>query len=402
MRLWLFNLLCAARLLNANAETISASSTQPGCKPSGARDGNRLSTEPGHCWKSDASSTQFWQLSFPSPVSIGAILQVQGDHDFVFTNAPLSYAWFVSDNGSDWRELIKVEREQRIFRLHRLRTPIQTRHLQFRSLAVHGAFVTLREVEVYPAPDPKIEFPPWALLVNSTHDSRVPNHGREFLPILRSCSGWSNTPAQQIWAGDFAPEFVDIEPRPLCAFLSGSFKDWCEVDRRTWRGAERVLKQATLPMWASCGGAQALAILAETGTDKPWDCPHCRDPKNPKLPIYTHIGHTGTKPCGDYSACTFERGPHHIRIAKPDPVFNGLPEEFIAMQSHCGQIEWTPKGWELIATAGSGTRTLTQCLRLKSAPIYAAQFHIEMDGTPETSRIIMSNFLAIARDAAKR
>ena len=50
-------------------------------------------------------------------------------------------------------------------------------------------------------------------------------------------------PAQQIWLTDFTPEFVDIEPRPLCAFLSGSFHDWCQVNREHWRGTSRVLEQ---------------------------------------------------------------------------------------------------------------------------------------------------------------
>ena len=34
---------------------------------------------------------------------------------------------------------------------------------------------------------------------------------------------------------------------------------------------------------------------------------------------------------------------------------------------------------------------------MNDRPIYAAQFHIEMEGTPEASRQIMSNFLAVAR-----
>jgi GMP synthase-like glutamine amidotransferase len=80
-----------------------------------------------------------------------------------------------------------------------------------------------------------------------------------------------------------------------------------------------------------------------------------------------------------------------------DPVFNGLPERFNVMESHCGQIEWPPRGWTLIATAGTGTSTKTQCLRENNRPIYAAQFHIEMNGTPENSRTLMSNFLELAR-----
>ncbi len=167
------------------------------------------------------------------------------------------------------------------------------------------------------------------------------------------------------------------------------------ISREPWRGTQEVLEQRTLPIWASCGGAQGLAILAEVGVDRAWDCPHCRDPLAPKTPIYTHIGHTGTRPCGDYSACIFERGPHRVRQLTSDPVFDGLPTEFSAMESHCGQIAWPPQGWQLIATAGEGTKT--QCLRLKDQCIYAAQFHIEMNGTPEVSRVIMSNFLSLAR-----
>ncbi len=235
------------------------------------------------------------------------------------------------------------------------------------------------------------------MAVNTTHDIGLPGPGQEFIPLGRSCPGWENLQAQQVWVGNFNEEFVKVEPRPLCAFLSGNFKDWCEIDREPWRGTQQILRRGKLPMWASCGGAQGLAILAEVGVDKSWDCPHCRDSKNPKVPIYTHIGHTGQRPCGDYSACVFERGPHRVRKTRNDEVFHGLPSEFEVMESHCGQIEWPPTGWELIATAGIGTVTKTQCLRVKGRPIYAAQFHIEMRGTPDASQRIMSNFLKQAK-----
>lgn len=87
---------------------------------------------------------------------------------------------------------------------------------------------------------------------------------------------WRGEPGQGAWWWQI--EFLKIEPRPLCAFLSGNFTDWCEVDRRAWRGVEQVLRRKHLPLWASCGGAQGLAILSEYGTRQPWDCPHCRDP----------------------------------------------------------------------------------------------------------------------------
>jgi len=153
-------------------------------------------------------------------------------------------------------------------------------------------------------------------------------------------------------------------------------------------------------MWASCGGAQGLALLADVGTAKPWDCPHCRDPKNPKSPIYGHIGHTGEGKlvCGDYSRCRVERGPTSVLQVADDPAFDGLPREFRTIESHCGQVEYVPKGWTLVVTNGTGSVTKMQCMRRDDRPIYAAQFHIELDGTPESSRRIMANFLKAARE----
>ena len=52
----------------------------------------------------------------------------------------------------------------------------------------------------------------------------------------------------------------------------------------------------------------------------------------------------------------------------------------------------------MVAVGGTGSQTRTQCLRVKNRYIYAAQFHIEMAGAPESSRQIMSNFLKLAKD----
>ncbi len=165
---------------------------------------------------------------------------------------------------------------------------------------------------------------------------------------------------------------------------------------------QEVFTNGNLPIWGSCGGAQALAILQETGVDKPWDCPRCRDPQNPKSPVYSHIGHTGAANCGDYSKNLWERGKFKVRLVTRDPAFDGLPTIFEVMESHIGQIAYVPKGWVRLVTNGPGALTVNQCLRVKNRHIYAAQFHIEMAGTPETSRKIMTNFLSLARASAAR
>ncbi|HAM73400.1 MAG TPA: hypothetical protein DCM86_17340 [Verrucomicrobiales bacterium] len=394
----LITLLASATAAGAQIPP-SASSTAEGYSLSGPMDFDRFSVAPAHAWRSaPGDATPWWQVRFETPRRVGSLLQVVGDHPFVLRNAASHYVWEGSRDGNDWIPLATspAAGDARLFRIHRLPKALELSFLRFRVTSPNGPAVVLREVEIYPGTNDQVPFPDWVLAVNVTHDPALPGHGQEFIPLARECS--PGLEAQQVWLDRFDPEFVEAEPRPLAAFLSGSFKDWCEVDRSLWRGVQRVLRQGRTPLWASCGGAQGLALVSEYGVDRPWDCPHCRDPRHPKTPLYGHIGHTASRPCGDYTGCVFERGEHEIlSIGGADLAFAGLPARFRAMESHCGQIEWVPRGWRLIATAGAGTLTRVQCLRLGDRPVYAAQFHIEMAGTPAVSRQIMGNFLHLAR-----
>lgn len=343
-----------------------------------------------------------WEISFPGPRRIGALGQVLGDHPIVLRHAPRDYEWQATVDGVRWSTIpgARVREERRLIRLFRLSRTREYLGLRLvvRSVSEPGPPAVGR-LDLLENPEAAWPGTPWILVVNSTHDPALPGHGQEFIPLARSCPGWESLGAQQVWVPDLDKDLIDIDPPPLAVFLSGSFKDWCEVDRRHWVGVEGVLRRARDPIWASCGGAQALAILADRGTRRPWDCPHCRDPRRPRLPIYGHIGHRSAGPhrCGDYTDCLFERGPHEVRAVMADPVFAGLPDAFKVMESHCGQIEYAPAKWRVIAVGGPGTRTTHQCLRRRDRPIYAAQFHIEMEGTPESSGVIMGNFLEAAR-----
>jgi hypothetical protein len=382
----------------------SASSTLEGSAAGHAVDGNRFDGKPATSWMGRPDEAQWWwQIEFPLRRSIGAILQIVGDDPLVLHDAPKSYVWQTSDDGRNWTNIgeTRIESEERAFRLHRLKAPRRARFLRLVIDGVRGEFPTLREVEVYAANDAVVDFPDFVVAVSTVDQDEGPGEfggGREFIPLARECPGWNRLQAQHVTLRAFDEAFVSAEPQPLCAFLSGNFSDWCQKDREAWRGIEHVFRGRNLPIWASCGGAQGLAILNEVGCDKPWDCPHCRDGDDPKLPIYTHIGHTARRPCGDYSACLDERGPFGVVQLAHDPAFAGLPREFQVMESHCGQIDYVPKGWVQIATCNAQGKTRMQCLRIADRYIYAAQFHIEMAGTPEVSRRIMANFLQLAKD----
>jgi hypothetical protein len=379
----------------------TASNSVAGYEPAGAIDGKRFACDAGSAWRGQPGERRWWwQVRFPEPRTIGALLQINGDHPLVFRNAPKSYVWQTSDDGEEWTDLAetKILAESRMFRIQRLSKTRTTRYLRLRIDAAEGKFPTLREVEFYDSTDAKIPFDHWIVTVYTDEERKIAEEPDGFTSLARQCKGWEKVQAQQVWLDTFNEAFVSAEPRPTCAFLSGNFKDWCQRTREPWRGTQEVLAKRNLPMWAACGGAQGLAILEDAGVDKEWDCPHCRDPNNPKLRIYDHIGHTKNCPCGDYSGCVFERGRYEVRQLRKDPAFAGLPREFPIMESHCGQILYPPKGWVLVVTKGDKGHTVHQCLRVKDRPIYAAQFHVEMAGTAENSRLIMGNFLALAKE----
>jgi hypothetical protein len=396
--------LCLAGVANGQAvaeSTAQASNSAPGFGPQGAIDGERFSAKEGAAWKGGKGAKEWWwHVQFPEPRAVGAILQIHGDHPTVLRNAPKRYFWRWSLDGATWRNLKETETlaERRMYRIHRLTEPVRARYLRLVILDADGEAPVLREAEFYAASDAAISFPPWVVTVSTAEESALSPDGMRFFPLAKSCPGWKGLHNQDVWLGTFDEAFVAAEPQPLCAFLTGNFADWCQKMQAPWRGTQEILRKRNLPIWAACGGAQGLAILDDIGLERPWDCPRCRDPKNPLLPIYTHIGHTGAAACGDYSKNIFERGKFNIRPVTRDPVFAGLSEEFEIMESHCGQMEYVPKGWLRVATKGKGAKTINQCLRVKDRYIYAAQFHMEMEGTPENSRKIMTNFLQLAKE----
>ena len=285
-----------------------------------------------------------------------------------------------------------------MFRVHRLKEPRTVSYLRLCIRKIDGKYPTLREVEFYPEVDSKIDFPEWCVSVNTSSD-QLPGEGQKFAKSLKLIEGGDHIVAQEIRLSEFQESLLKVEPRPLCAFMSGNLTDWCQKDREDWRGTQEIVQNGRIPIWAACGGAQGLAILFEHGLETPWDCPHCRDPRQPLTPIYSHIHDVEWRPCGDYSKCVHESGPTKVRQTANDPVFEGLSREFPIIESHCGQVAWVPKAWELIATAGEGAKTRMQCMRLKNRYIYAAQFHFELEGTPQSSRTILTNFIKVAQAA---
>jgi len=212
-------------------KTVEASSAEDAHPARGAVDGNRFSTRPEKYWKGTASEKSWhWQADFGRLTDIGSILQVLGDDESILAGAPMAYTWQVSDDGTNWRDLkeTSVSNEQRMYRIHRLEQPARGRYLRMSITSTSGTPPAIREIEIYPQIDQKIQFPDWVFAIGSEDRPRIDNC-RRFVDLARQCEGYADLHGQYVWHGYFGLQVALAEPRPMCVFYTGSYRDWCEV-----------------------------------------------------------------------------------------------------------------------------------------------------------------------------
>ena len=389
--------------LARQGKATASSEWQHSYPASAANDGDRYSCGEGQCWRgAKGASPWTWQIDFAKPTRVAKVYQIMGSDLHVRRFAPTDYVWQWSENGTAWHDISgsAVTDDTRIFRVVQFTAPVRAHHFRMRITAATDDAPSLREIEMYTSSQDSVISDPWFYVVITEMTAKLPGWGADFVNTARKCVGWGNVQAQFVMVRDFKETILQPEPRPLCAFLSGSLQDWCQVDRSDYEGVEGVLKNRNLPMWASCGGCQLLLILTAHGTKVPWICPHCEWNRPdyykaaPHPFNYGHIHCQGQPRCGEYN-CVMEKGDYDLRKLLPDPALSGVPDLFNVNESHMGEIKWVPSDWVLIATKGPRGLTVNQIMRVRNRYVYAAQCHVEASGRDRLA--ICKNFLDLAK-----
>jgi hypothetical protein len=384
-------------------KATASSEWQHSYPASAANDGDRYSCGPGQYWRgAKGESPWTWQIDFAKPKRIAKVYQIMGSEPYVRRFAPTDYLWQRSNNGTSWHDIpgSAVTGDTRIFRVVEFAAPVRARHFRMRITAATDGAPSLREIEMFASSGDDVKSDPWFYAINIEGSIELPGYAKNFVPTAQQCAGWEKVQAQYVQAKDFKESILQPEPRPLCAFLSGSTRDWCEVDRRDYEGVEEVLRNRNLPMWASCGGSQLLLLLTAYGTKVPWICPHCEWNRPdyyktaPQPFIYGHLHCEGHPKCSEYDK-VMERGDYDLKKLLPDPALSGVPDLFNIAESHEGEIKWLPGSWVLIATKGPKGLTVNQIMRVRNRYIYAAQCHIELGGRDRLA--LCKNFLDLAK-----
>ncbi len=157
---------------------------------------------------------------------------------------------------------------------------------------------------------------------------------------------------------DASPEEIASWVRSQAVFVGGSGSYGCVENRHPWFvpfcQALRGMVQSGHPMFCSCFGHQALAAAlgGEVVTDRE----------------------------------RAELGTHRITLteaATRDPLWRHLPPTFLGQLGHNDRVSRMPEGAELLAYS---QRCSVQAYRLRGLPIYATQFHPELDRAENRQR----------------
>lgn len=179
------------------------------------------------------------------------------------------------------------------------------------------------------------------------------------------------------------------ELRPQALLLSGCgtwFRDF-EVSE-FYVFEDMINELVEVPTIGFCGSHQLLGFMFNCGfrnLERVQD-----EPMRRLRPGEPQIGAVSANNAGWFT----EQGFYPIRIVKPDPLFDGLPDPFVVRESHTCEIKRLPPNFELIATnENCRIQAMKHCQRL----LYGTQFHPEVwqDEYPH-GRQILINFFRLA------
>jgi GMP synthase-like glutamine amidotransferase len=139
--------------------------------------------------------------------------------------------------------------------------------------------------------------------------------------------------------------------------ISGNTTDWADYDWQTFGPLFELVQSGQFPTIGLCGGHQLIGLMYGAR------CAAIR----PLAPSEPDAG--GFAP-GWYK----ELGFQPVHVVKDDPLFAGLGQDPVFLESHYWEIKDVPQGFDLLASTAA---VRVQVIRHQTLPIYGTQFHPE-------------------------
>jgi GMP synthase-like glutamine amidotransferase len=185
---------------------------------------------------------------------------------------------------------------------------------------------------------------------------------------------------------EVGPEFMARYP-VAAILISGFGKSWEEFNLPDLHGLNDVLRATDRPVLGLCGGHQLVGEVFSRdlrAVEKLEDEPIRRLAEG-EADLYP-----------SYHAGWFtETGMQPVRVReREDPLFAGLPETVMVLESHYCEVKAPPPDFLLLA---ENDNCRVQAMRHRERPVYGVQFHPEgyTDDYPHGRRIL-ENFFRMA------
>jgi len=157
-----------------------------------------------------------------------------------------------------------------------------------------------------------------------------------------------------------------LERKPVAIINSGNNADYPDLPMFEYNGEFEIIRESDIPILGICAGHQLSAMAYG----------------------YTYARSMGWQ---DISALEEPSKLTKITIDVPDPIFDGIPDEFTAPEIHGWAVAHLPDSYETIASS-----TYIQAIKRTDKFLYGEQFHAEIIASYNQAVPYLENFLEMA------
>lgn len=281
------------------------------------------------------------------------------------------YIWQYSDTGDDWNDIPETRAsESNAFRgIIEFDGTISARYFRLYIEGWHGSVPQIHEIILYspgvPTP-PEVPDTNYVLIVGNRHDGSTRGNIRRTIEYTTSDLETVTVPYYEL-----SLNMVNkLEPQPVAIILSG-FGRWYEnLPMFEFNGEYELIRESNIPILGICGGHQIMAMA--------YGYTYARD-MGYVVKVWEEEDLTEITP---------------IDIEKEDPIFESIPDPFVAPEWHGWEVLVLPDNIEILA--------VSDCIEVVKSTqniMYGVQFHPEVELPFSEARAIIPNFLEIALEA---
>lgn len=272
-----------------------------------------------------------------------------------------------SDDGKTWNDIPGTSfNDNDTFRNIINFTPTKIRYLRLLINDWHGYAAQVNAVTLYAPGKPPIPKTPdsdYVVLIGNQENGYTFSQLAQFIENLDLGLKTLTIPHYKA-----SLEMINnLNHKPVAIVLSGNNANYPNLPMFEYNGEYEIIRESDIPIIGICCGIQQLAMAYG----------------------YTYARSLGWE---DISSLESRQDLTKIDIIKQDPIFDGIPNPFTAVEIHGWAVAILPKDYEIIAES-----SYIQGIKNKSKMIYGEQFHAEIPAPYNEGTPYLVNFLKMAK-----